>query len=274
MKSKIEEDILFTKHNPINPKIKVLVTCCGSTPAISVIKALREKPEIDVYVDDLNPLSAGFHMAYRHTGQKVDFTFPILNEVITPADYMGKVIKNRFLWINKVDQYIHAKENDVLVPLHFPKIIKKPEVGMGSKGQEFMSGFVQEFIEGIEYTVDIIATKSGILGAIPKLRIATKDGQSVKAKTVKYPKLQSHAMRVAEVFQLNGPSNIQFIERKGEFYMIEVNTKFAASLALTTKAGVNIPWLLIKSELGEEIKHHELRFKEITMLRYWEEVYV
>ena len=179
-------------------------------------------------------------------------------------------------------------DSSIDIDFNSPGILK-PLRGRGSQGLFFinhkkeldnlsanMKEYIwQEKIEGKEYTVDILASLDGkILQAIPRQRIMVKSGQIYKGKTVKNPELMELASNIAEKFGINGPCNIQFIEKDNEFYLIEVNPKFAAGLPLTVNAGINIPLLLIKMHIGTELSTDELEFKDnFYMLRYWEEVY-
>lgn len=89
----------------------------------------------------------------------------------------------------------------------------------------------------------------------------------------------SLAKEIAKKFDINGPCNIQFIERNNDFYLIEVNPKFGAGLPLAVEAGVNLPLLLIKMHLGSktplDLTPQELDFVDgCYMMRYWEEKYL
>ena len=134
---------------------------------------------------------------------------------------------------------------------------------------------LKEFILGKEFTVDILARPDGvILQVVPRERIMVKGGMIYKGRTMKRKDLIELAKGVAEKFGINGPRNIQFIEKDNKFYLIEVNPKFAAGLPLTVNAVVNIPLLLIKIHLGIKVSSQELEFKDnFDMLRYLEDIY-
>jgi carbamoyl-phosphate synthase large subunit len=140
----------------------------------------------------------------------------------------------------------------------------------------FKNFLVQEFIEGQEYTIDIVAGPDGkILQAIPRERMVVKAGMSYKGRTVKDHKLMDYGKWVAGRFRISGPANIQCIANKKDIYLIEVNPKFAAGLPLTVAAGVNVPLILIKLALGIKVGREELEFRDnIYMLRFWEEIFV
>ena len=202
------------------------------------------------------------------------------------------------------DKYLTYKfcmENNITVPKTFLKkdsakinrfpVIMKPLDGRGSKDvvkinnknelmffkEYYQKYIIQEFIEGREFTIDIVATPKGeILQAIPRQRIAIKAGMSYKGKTVKNERLIKFGKEIARKFKINGPCNIQCImDRNNHIYLIEVNPKFAAGLPLTVAAGVNIPLILIKFAFGLKVSKKELDFKdELLMLRCWKEIFI
>lgn len=171
----------------------------------------------------------------------------------------------------------------------FPLIIK-PKGGRGSRdvvkvrdGRElrffsryFSDFLIQKFIEGMEYTIDIVASPDGgILQAVPRQRVMVKAGMSYKGRICKDQRLMQYGRKIAAKFRINGPANIQCIVNNSGIYLIEVNPKFAAGLPLTVAAGVNIPLVLVKLALGKRVSAQELEFKDkLTMLRFWEEVFV
>ncbi|RKY33490.1 MAG: hypothetical protein DRP68_02235 [Candidatus Omnitrophota bacterium] len=245
--------------------------------------------------------------------EKVSFLIPIIDEELPFFAKEQKLLESVGLRVlvnnleviergnDKYATYLFCREHNILAPetyLFSPRskysgislpIIVKPRWGRGSQflyklkdlnqldylslpNREFV---VQEFISGREYTVDILAQPDGtILQAIPRERIVVKAGMMYKGRTEKNKGLIEYAKRIAQKFGINGPCNIQFIEKGDKFYLIEVNPKFAAGLPLTVNAGINIPFLLIKMHLGMRVSSQELEFKDnFYMLRYWEEIY-
>lgn len=132
---------------------------------------------------------------------------------------------------------------------------------------------VQEFVEGPEYTVDVLSDLSGrVLKASPRQRLAVQNGLCVKGVTVENPVLADLAAACAETFPLPGVSNVQIIlnKRTNRPCLIEVNPRFAAGgLPLTIAAGLDLPELLIKLLLGEPYSVPEPR-AGVVMLRYWD----
>lgn len=134
---------------------------------------------------------------------------------------------------------------------------------------------VQEKVEGPEYTIDILTTFDGqILSVVPRLRLETKAGVSVKGVTVKDDHLIEYGRRIAEQFALFPRGNIQCVDTGSDLILIEVNPKFAATLPFTVAAGVNMPLLLLKMCLGEHVSSKACDFEEgLIMLRHWQETY-
>lgn len=180
--------------------------------------------------------------------------------------------------------FTNPKESDL--PL-FSKLVE----GSGSRGaiyvenQYILKGLLaspekriyQEFIKGDEYTVDILCDKeSNVLFAGPRKRIQTKAGQSVKGVTIHNKVLQEYIERICRLIGVVGVCNIQFIEKDGKFYFIELNPRYAAGgLMLTVHAGANLPLAALKLMFGLPIGKLELKHTpNVAMTRYWEEIII
>lgn len=170
----------------------------------------------------------------------------------------------------------------------FPCIIK-PRFGRGSsdiyiaKNEEDLRFYlkkieepvIQEFVRGEEYTVDILAGKDGnALSVIPRLRLHTESGISVKGKTVYDKEIIDYCKKIAKELKLFGPSCIQCIRSKERVKFIEVNTRFGGGSILSIKADPTIIPNLIKMIRGEKSEPSR-EFKEgLVMLRYYSEVFI
>lgn len=168
----------------------------------------------------------------------------------------------------------------------FP-IIAKPRFGKGSSNiilienelelefvmRKFENMIFQEYLPGTEYTVDVLSdlTEKPIM-AIPRIRIDTKAGISVKGKIVRNSMIENLCKNTAETLGIRGPSCIQLKESKtGELKIIEINPRFGGGTIFTTLAGANFPAMLL--ELVSN--NHNLvipEVTEITVLRYFEEI--
>ena len=172
--------------------------------------------------------------------------------------------------------------------VEFPCIIK-PRFGRGSsdvyiaKEEEDLHFYlknveapvIQEFVRGEEYTVDILADKEGnVLSVIPRLRLHTESGISVKGKTVYDKEIIDYCKEIAKELKLFGPSCIQCIRNDKGVKFIEVNTRFGGGSILSIKADPTIIPNLIKMIRGEKPEPSK-GFKEgLVMLRYYSEVFI
>jgi len=180
-------------------------------------------------------------------------------ELFTDADSVKFpcIIKPRF-GRGSLDIYIAKNEDD----LHFYlKKVNEP--------------VIQEFVQGEEYTVDILADKEGnVLSAIPRLRLGIESGISVKGKTVYDKEIVDYSNEIAKKLKLFGPSCIQCIRNENGVKFIEVNTRFGGGSILSIKADPTIIPNLIKMVRGVNPTPNK-GFKEgLTMLRYHSEVFI
>jgi len=136
---------------------------------------------------------------------------------------------------------------------------------------------IQEYLDGEEYTVDILADLSGkVIMTSPRRRLEVREGISTKGITVKNELLSKLAAACVEAFPLPGVSNVQIIvdQSQNRLCVVDVNPRFAAGgLPLAIAAGFNIPDLLIKLLLGQPLKIVEPE-AGLVMMRYWHSVCV
>ncbi|KOF55875.1 carbamoyl phosphate synthase-like protein [Clostridium sp. DMHC 10] len=186
-------------------------------------------------------------------------------------------------------------KNNIPYDVKFPLIIK-PFNGMGSqsvfkiKNQKELDFFleyvenaiVQEFIEGTEFTVDVLCDlKGSVIFAIPRERLEVRAGEVSKTRTVKNKIIIKKVNELCEKLKkecvnenLMGPLTMQCIlNEKGEVYFIEINPRFGGGAPLTFKAGGD--YGLYFNKMKEEAHIEPIdNFEEITMLRYDEGIYL
>lgn len=180
-------------------------------------------------------------------------------------------------------------DRDSLSDAAFPVIVK-PTAGAGSQGVSIVhrreqladaialagaDPLIQDFIDGREYTVDLVVSPEGdVLAAAPRIRIEVRAGQSYKGVTVDDPAVEEAARACARALGLTGQGNVQVIKsaRDGRCYFVEVNPKFAAAMGLTIGAGLNIPLAYLKLTIGLPLKSDEMRRSAgMWLLRSWDD---
>ena len=131
------------------------------------------------------------------------------------------------------------------------------------------SPIIQEYINGEEYTVNILSDYNGeVVGAVPIRRTRVRNGLSVEAEVVMDNDIIETSKKIVESLSLVGPSNVQVMKKGNEIVCIEINPRFASgTLPLAVGAGFNIPLLMIKLMLGEPVEGINIR-DGMTMTRY------
>jgi carbamoyl-phosphate synthase large subunit len=134
-----------------------------------------------------------------------------------------------------------------------------------------------EYIDGQEYTTDVICTMSGeYVAGLPRKRVETKSGVSYKSEIVYNETILLEAKKLVKCVDFYGPLNIQCIEdANGDFYFIEVNPRFSGTLSATIGAGLNTVEILLASIYNEGmVTSNNYTYTEGYMLRYWSDVFV
>lgn len=208
-----------------------------------------------------------------------------------------KICRDKYL------TYLHAKKHGIEVPetwlgqefepqkqeLHSPLVVK-PRLGRGSIGVHITrtmeelafyrkyvdDAIIQDYLPGREFTIDVVADMSGKpLSCVPRERLETRAGIAVLARTVKESSLNAFVDKVLASFNLAPRGNIQCrLDSSGSPNLIEVNPKFAASLPITIRAGVNMPLIVLKQLYGLPIQSSELEYRDgVGMVRYLREFF-
>lgn len=173
--------------------------------------------------------------------------------------------------------------------LDFP-LFAKPRSGMGSAGVHKIlnvdqlnhycaghpDGLIQEYLDGTEYTLDILADLSGrVVAVVPRERLDVKGGEVAKSRTVKRADLIDEGRRIVETLGAIGPVTVQCIDTGKRVYWIEINPRFGGGVPLAIRAGVDYPGLLYRLWKGEAVAPAIGEFQEgLSMLRYDQAVYV
>ena len=184
----------------------------------------------------------------------VDYLFPIndteIREVAAHRKVVEKVVHILLPSVDTVDLVqdkqqmcntalgIGLKVPDTLNSNYSGKAIIRDSHGVGSKGIRICDSFdiseinpqhqfAQRYIEGDEYTVDILSDEEGTpLFIIPRLRIEVKSGVATKTKLINDQSLIDCCMALIKNIPIPGFSNVQFIKDSvGDNYFIEINPR-------------------------------------------------
>lgn len=207
---------------------------------------------------------------------------PKYEEVMICAD---KLETNRFFKNNNIKTPAIFGDKESVT---FPCLIK-PRYGRGGTGvfrinnkKEFQlysdkneTHLFQELIQGDEYSIDILANQSGdALSIVPRLRIATESGVSVKSITVFDQEIITLCKKIVKELRLFGPSCIQCIKNQDGIFFFDINVRFGGGSILSIKADPTIIPNLIRMVKNEKPIQSLGFTKGLIMLRYYSEVFV
>jgi len=99
---------------------------------------------------------------------------------------------------------------------------------------------IQEKIEGVEYTVQMLADSQGRLYTIVPVRVGIKRGITLRAETDAEPSVISACHLIHEAFPTSGCYNIQLImNQDGIILPFEINPRISTTLCLVVAAGID-----------------------------------
>lgn len=152
--------------------------------------------------------------------------------------------------------------------ISFP-VFMKPVCGSGSVGAhkvntleqaeaDWHSGdhdyIIQELMTGgdcdADVYVDTISHKA--VAAFSKRKIETRIGGASKTISFKDPKLFAFIEEICSVFEFNGPLDMDFFIKDGEYYLSEINPRFGGAYLHAYGAGVDFIKLIVNNVNGIE----------------------
>jgi carbamoyl-phosphate synthase large subunit len=131
---------------------------------------------------------------------------------------------------------------------------------------------IQEKGFGEEFTIDIFGDGNKLISAVPRKRIEMRSGISYKGKTVKNNLLIKFSEKIYDELKFVGPANLQCFINDNQINFFDINPRFSGSLPLTIEAGINTALYALQLCMGDKLEQVN-DFKEISMCRYWEEIY-
>lgn len=134
---------------------------------------------------------------------------------------------------------------------------------------------VSEYLPGEEYSVDCLAKNGKSVLILPRLRNKMINGISVEGEFVKEENIIHYCEQIIHELQLHGNIGIQ-VKRssEGKFLVLEINPRVQGTISAALGAGINLPVLAIRQELGLSIPGEDLEVRWGTKFsRYWSEVF-
>ncbi len=244
--------------------------------------------------------------------QKIDFYIPLIDEeitqskveiekncgvpVVTPTAAFSSLCLNKYqlmqrlneLKISQIESYTADQFN---WELDLPIFIK-PIYGRGSRGimkiehKEQLDAYyllenynkediiIQPLLEGVEYTVGVLASNTNELISISSKRIIKKKGITILAVTENNELIELITKKIIKELKPCGPFNIQLmLTPENEVKIFEINPRFSTTTIMEIEGGLN-PILNFINYYNKDFKNEVLRPREnLTLHRRWENLF-
>lgn len=149
----------------------------------------------------------------------------------------------------------------------FPLFVK-PRSGRGGIGAfaardvrelEFFCRYVdrpvvQRYLDGPEYTIDLLCDGGVPLAIVPRERVVIRAGVIDRGRTVRDQDLIDLARACARSLPFHGPVNIQCRRVGGVPTVFEINPRFSGGIPLTIAAGADFPRMLVDLACGRPVR--------------------
>ena len=262
--------VIVTDVNPLSPAVHVADRAyrvpMSSDPAyLDEIHAICHAERVRLVVptiDDELPIFAAARDTFQLHGITVACSPEPANTLCN--DKLATCVHLRQAGVSAAQTWRGA---DVALDAALPLFIK-PRTGRGAVGAfavhsrrelEFFLGYVtdpivQEFLEGPEFTLDVLCDDHGQpLSIVPRERVVIRAGVIDRGRTVKDPALIALAEDACRAIRFLGPINIQCRMRGSQPVIFEINPRFSGGIPLTIQAGADFPQMLVRLALGRRV---------------------
>ncbi|GMU37800.1 MAG: ATP-grasp domain-containing protein [Phycisphaerae bacterium] len=145
-------------------------------------------------------------------------------------------------------------------------------------GARVSDPIVQEYVEGVEHTLDVYCGLDGVPRCVvPRRRLEVRSGEVSKSLIVRDDALMTAGRRVVEALPgCRGVVTVQVIQtRTGRIRVIEINPRFGGGAPLSIHAGADFPRWILQTLLGNPPVIDPLGFTDdVAMLRFDRSVFV
>ncbi len=198
----------------------------------------------------------------------------------------GKGVRT-VLTYNSLESFKLGVDNgDVRFPVFMKPISGSGSVGIGKVNnweeaeEKFNDGkftyIIQELMTGgdcdADVYVDCISHKP--VAVFSKKKIESRIGGASKTISFKDPKLFSFVEEVCSVLELNGPCDMDFFIKDGEYYLSEINPRFGGAYLHAYGAGVDFIQLILNNIHG--IENHSIigQYDEDIIMMMYDDVVI
>lgn len=128
---------------------------------------------------------------------------------------------------------------------------------------------VQEFMEGVEYTIDaFLDFESTLITLVPRVRIATRSGEIAKGRIVRDQEIAEDVKRLLSELKPIGHITVQCMKTKRGVEYIEINPRFGGGAPMSIMAGADSCENLYRLMRGEKLSYTDAYRANVTFLRF------
>lgn len=112
----------------------------------------------------------------------------------------------------------------------------------------------QESIRGHELNIAAVAFADRAPEAVAARKLVVSDlGKALASVTIDDPQLEDYAHHIVNALAWRGPCELEIMreEPSGRLYLVEINARFPAWIALAQAAGTNLVWATVCAALGQ-----------------------
>lgn len=166
--------------------------------------------------------------------------------------------------------------------IHFP-LFAKPRSGSSSINtmkintyEELIAyktlvndAIISDFSDGEEFTVDtFLDFESNVITIVPRLRIAARGGEIMKAKIVKDREIINDIKRLLTKLKFIGHITIQLIRTQNGIEYFEINPRYGGGAPMGIDCGADSCENLYRLLMGEKLEYNENYRENIYFLRF------
>lgn len=156
--------------------------------------------------------------------------------------------------------------------------VVKNETELQFFGNRVSQPIVQEFVDGVEHTLDVYTGMDGRPRCVvPRRRIEVRSGEVSKGIIAKDAAVMAVGRHVAEALEgCRGVVTVQcIVTPRGRIRVIEINPRFGGGAPLAIRAGADFPRWIIMQRVGKTPRINPLGFHgDMAMLRYDQSVFI
>ena len=242
------------------------------------------KESVDAVIPALDPFLIPF------AERRADIERHGAHLLLSPTKSL-RITRDKWITYNHLKAHIPVPTSWIekeAIDIPFPLFIK-PRAGSGSVDairldddkkldyyfRHIELPIVQDFLPGVEYTVDCLADTNGrLLTSIPRKRLDVRNGVCTKSQIICSDHLDSMATKVSSLVRFSGPFFFQAIEdAQGIPRLTEVNPRISGTMSLSSASGWNIHVNAVRMLLGKPVVDSAIKFG-IYVSRYLKDIYL